>query len=101
MTDTIKQNFYCSELAIQLEEQLFGTATRADTWLLLSYAGPFKHKAYEEADIPAPVKAHLDAASRSLPNARVQLIKQNPQQAAELVFYIARVNEINTGALPI
>ncbi len=95
MADTIKQNFYCSELAIQVDEQLFGTATRADTWLLLSYAGPFKHKAYEEADIPAPVKAHLDAASRSLPHTRVQLIKQNSQQATELAFYIARVNEIN------
>jgi hypothetical protein len=95
MTDTSKSGFYCSELAVQLNEQLFGTATRADTWLLLSYAGTFKRKAYDEAGIPAPVKEYLSAAAHHLPNARIQLIKQNLHPVAELVFFVARVNEIN------
>jgi hypothetical protein len=95
MIETSRQNLYCSELATQIDEPLFGTATRAGTWLLLSYAGPFKHKALDEADIPEAVKAHLNAAARAIPHARVQLIRQNAQQPAPLECYIARVNEIN------
>ncbi|HEY3341434.1 MAG TPA: sucrase ferredoxin, partial [Anaerolineae bacterium] len=73
----------------------FGTATRAETWLLLSYAGAFKRKAYDEANIPAPVKTYLSTVAHNLPNARIQLIKQNLQPVAELVLYVARVNEIH------
>ena len=94
MLTTVNPNFYCSELAVQLDEQLFGTATRVDTWLLLSYSGSYSRKAFGEAGIPAQVKEHLNAASRSLPNSRIQLIKQGPQSTAEMVFYVAVAKEL-------
>lgn len=57
-----------------------GTAPRADVWLLLTYAGSFGSHAFEDSDLPDPVKQHLTAVLERIPHARLQLIRPDLTQ---------------------
>jgi hypothetical protein len=96
MIEMTTTNYYCSDLAIERGEQLFGTATRVDAWLLLSYAAPFGRKAYDESEIPEPVKQHLNAAVRTSRNTRIQLIRRQNSTLGSLTFYVALSKELGS-----
>lgn len=83
MTDT---DFFCSAVSLERGEQLFGTATRVDTWLLLEYNRPWKRDAFPESDLPDAVKAHLSQAASALPNSRIQFIRQQPNPPGVALF---------------
>lgn len=61
------------------EEPIIGSATQADTWLLLEYTGTWHHKAVEESTLSESVKEWVTAQRQALPRLRVQLIKQHNQ----------------------
>lgn len=84
----------CSVNSIETDEQLFGTASTATTWLLLEYDGRWERKAYQQSDLSAPVKDWLAHQEKTLPGARVQVIRQNPRLSPDgILFYVALTRE--------
>jgi hypothetical protein len=71
-----QSDFYCSTLSHELGEQLFGTATRADVWLLLQYPYLWGRDALLDSRLPDEIKARLTAYLKVIPNARFHFIKQ-------------------------
>ncbi|MCB9134778.1 MAG: hypothetical protein H6636_05080 [Anaerolineales bacterium] len=82
----------CSTSSREAREQLFGTATRTDYWLMLEVPHPWGQKAFEECDLPAAVKAHLNTALKTRPNSRLQLIKQGSGFSGEGIAFFVAVN---------
>jgi hypothetical protein len=97
MTTTLAVgSFFCTELAHAAGEQIYGSAAETRVWLVLEYAAPWGGRAVEESDLPEAVKAQLQRWERSVPGARVQLIKKGPRPAgAQLLFYVGLSDEQN------
>lgn len=85
--------FFCRDSSLAAGEPLFGTATRADVWLMLEYTGAWGKKAFEESALPDPVKAHLSRYLDASPHARVQLIRQPGRGADGIAFFVAVTRE--------
>ncbi len=84
----------CSQTSQAADEQLFGTATVAATWLLLEFDGRWGREAFEECDLPPAVRAWLQGQLEALPGARIQMLRQNPRLAPEgIAFYVAQARE--------
>ncbi len=94
MTTSNSPDFYCCEYSREAGEQLFATATRADVWLLLEVNRPWGAKAFEESDLPQPVKDKLNAHLSSIPHSRLQFIRQ-AQPAGGITFFVAVARELN------
>jgi hypothetical protein len=94
MTTPNTPDFLCCDYSRQAGEQLFATATRADVWLLLEVNRPWGAKAFEESDLPQPVKDKLNAHLSSIPNSRVQFIRQW-QPGDGITFFVAVARESN------
>ncbi len=86
---------HCAEFATQAGEHLFATAARADVWLLLEYAETWESDAFEGSRLSQPVKNRLSAALKTIPHARLQLIRQPGRQQAGPVFYVVVSREAN------
>jgi hypothetical protein len=85
---------YACEYSMEAGEQLFGTATRVDAWVLIEYTGAWGHEALDESDIPDAVKAHLAEWLAETPNSKVKLIRQTPRRKGEgLACFVARSDE--------
>jgi hypothetical protein len=82
----------CSDCSRQVGEQLFGTAPRADVWLLLEYTRGWGNKALPESDLPQPIKDRLDGWITSIPNTKFQFIKHERQHEG-INFFVAIVHE--------
>lgn len=70
-------NFYCSQLALENEEMMAGTAVSAPVWVLLEYRQVWQAKATEDNTLPASVKVWLEEGL-GLVNGRLQFIRQTP-----------------------
>jgi hypothetical protein len=66
----------CSASSRSANEQLFATATRADTWFLLEHPETYGEKALPESGLPEAVKQKLEDAAASVLNGRIQLIRR-------------------------
>ncbi len=77
----------CRTQSLQAGEALAGTAPHALHWLLVQYDGAWGHKALEESDLPAEVKAAVTRLTAEMPPARAGLIKQRGD-AGRTVFAI-------------
>jgi len=75
-------------------EDLWGTATPANVWLLLEYAAPWGRKAFEESDLPVLVKTRLTEWLTAIARSRLQLIKR-PTASARPAFFVAVAHESN------
>ena len=95
MTDTVSKSrtLLCSDCSRQAGEQLFGTAPRADLWLLLEYTGAWGNKALPESDLPQPIKDRLDGWLTSIPNTKFQFIKCERKREG-ITFFVALTHEI-------
>lgn len=85
-------HYFCSTTSREASEQRFGTATRADYWLALEYPEPFGRKAFDESNLPAPVKRHLTQALQARPNVRLQLIRKGSRFSGQGPAFFAAVN---------
>jgi hypothetical protein len=83
----------CSMLSRQVQEQIFGTATRSNVWLLLEYPHPMGAKAFEESNIPEPTKQYLNSIKNSIPGTRIQLIKRPSTHSRDITFFLALTRE--------
>ncbi|HEX3049274.1 MAG TPA: sucrase ferredoxin [Aggregatilineaceae bacterium] len=88
------EGLYCSEYSQRVNEPIYATASRAELWLLLEYNGRWEPKAFENSELPAPVKMVLATAVDQLPHARIQLIRQ-PLHQNGLAFYVALARASN------
>lgn len=95
MAAKINRGNLCSLESLDADEEMFGTATRADVWFLLEYRGRWSGSAYKDSKIPKAVKSHLNKALKSVPGSRLQLIKKHENNHEALKFYIAVSKEKN------
>ena len=82
----------CSESSTESGEEMFGTAPRADAWLLIEYRGHWSGSAYKDSKIPKKVKSFLNKAQKAFSNSRLQVIKKhkNPNQHLKLFIAVSR-----------
>jgi hypothetical protein len=85
---------YACEYSLQAGEQLFGTASRIDAWVLIEFPGAWGRKAFEESEIPEPVKRHLADSLSGTPNASIKLIRQPARREGDgLVCFVVHSDE--------
>ncbi|MEM7119332.1 MAG: sucrase ferredoxin [Chloroflexota bacterium] len=89
-------DIYCSVNSAQLGEPLYGTAVHVGVWFLLEYRAPWAAKATNDNNLPPAVQAWLNEQVATVPNGRLQFIKQD-KKATGLTFFIA----VMTGEEPI
>ena len=92
----IQDFFYCAALSVQAEEQPFGTASTGDVWLLLEYTQAWGARAFQESNLPRPVKVHLNRILKSIPRSRLLLIKQDRHPQDHLTLFVVRSLESET-----
>jgi hypothetical protein len=90
---TIKRGTLCSLDSLEAEEEMYGTATRVDTWLMLEYNGRWSGEAFRDSKIPEKVKGRISRYLDGIPNSRLQLVKKQEQIEGGIKFYIARSEE--------
>lgn len=81
-------DFFCSLESLEAEEDLAGSAPRADVWFLLEYSGKWAHAAFKESSIPDDVKDYVNGALAQIPESRLLLVK-NDQQREGIAFFAA------------
>ena len=84
---------YCSQISTRAGESLPGTATRTQAFFLLEYPGAWGEKAFEDADLPQPVKGYLAAQAQATQDARILLIRGDPGSIKVVHFFLALVAE--------
>lgn len=82
-------NFFCSDEARSRQENLLGSAPRADVWFMLEYNGRWGSQAFAESDIAAEVKDKVNAQLARIPRSRLLLIKQSDSQDDHIAFFAA------------
>ena len=90
---TILSPFFCADLCRQTSEQACGTASIGDVWLLLEYPAAWERKAVEESELPPDVKAFLFNTIKTIPRARILLIKSDRVRRGDFTFYVVRSSE--------
>jgi hypothetical protein len=88
-------NFFACELSQPAGEQLYGTATRTDVWMLLEHRGAWGNEAFAESAIAQVAKDHLNAQLKAVPRSRLQLIKHSEQSAGSLAFFVVVARDSN------
>lgn len=93
---SVKNYFFCTDLAWEYGLSLIGTATRGDIWFLLEYSERWGAKAFEESTLEPEVRAHLQAAHHPRIESRILLIKQDRTQIQEgFRFFVAQTQSLN------
>jgi hypothetical protein len=82
---------FCAMASLAAGEPVYGTAAaKTDAWLVLEHAGAWGSKAWEQASIPEPVRAHVDGWLHATDGARLQLIKRDDTRGrGDLRVFIA------------
>jgi len=89
----IKNKLLCFESSLNADEEMYGTATRADVWVMVEYRGHWSGSAYKDSKIPKKVKSHLNTELKAVSNSRLQLIKKHENKNPALKLYIAVSSE--------
>ena len=71
------EGFYCSQLALESDEVMAGTAVSASVWILLEYRQLWQAEATSDNTLPVSVKMWLDEQVGAV-NGRLQFIRQTP-----------------------
>ena len=88
------EDFYCSQVALENEELMAGTAVSAPVWILLEYRQLWQAKATSDNTLPVSVKTWLDEQLANV-NGRLQFIRQTPFQQQRYRCFIAVPNAQN------
>ena len=90
----IPKDGYCSTTSRLAGEQLFATASQTKYWLLLEDNSAWGAKAFEESQLPEPVKTYLSTFLEATPNSRLLLIKRLIAYANEGIrLYLVNAQE--------
>lgn len=91
----IKNKILCFESSLNASEEMYGTAPRADVWILLEYRGHWSGSALKDSKIPKKVKSHINKQHKSIKNSRLQVIKKQKNPDKQLKLYIAVTEQEN------
>jgi len=91
----IKNKILCFESSLNANEEMYGTAPRADVWFLLEYRGHWSGSAFKDSKISKKVKSYLNKQIKPVKNSRLQVIKKQKNSDEHLKFYIAVTKENN------
>lgn len=89
----IKNKILCFESSLNANEEMYGTAPRADVWFMLEYRGHWSGSAFKDSKIPKAVKSHLKKELKTAKNSRLQLIKKQKNEESDLKLYISVSDE--------
>ncbi len=89
----VEPGFYCSALSRAIEENLYGTASRGQVWLLLEHPQPWGLRPLRDVNLSDAVKQQLHETLATIPQSRLLLIKQRPTKSDHISFYIAIARE--------
>lgn len=86
---------FCAQASVAAGEPLHGSAAaHTDAWVVLEHAGAWASKAWEQAEIPAEVRAHVDAFVKGTKGARLQLVKRDDTRVrGDLHLYLASTRQ--------
>ncbi len=73
----------CSAFSLESGEQLYGTASRTDLWILIEYHEAIGAKALVDSSLSEELKSYLSGYQKSLPNTRILLIKKARQSEVD------------------
>ncbi len=93
MSDEIKRGTLCSLDSLESDEELYGTATTVETWLVLEYSGRWSGDAFRDSRIPDEVKAGIKRYLETFPNSRLQLVKKEKRSGDGIKLFIAHSRE--------
>jgi hypothetical protein len=95
MTEAIQRPFYCSALSLAAGEDVFGTASVGDFWVLVEYAAPWTPRALEGSTLPAEVKARLLRLAKTIPRSRVLFIRRGRAGTEHFNLFVVHSRERN------
>jgi hypothetical protein len=83
----MKQQFFCSEVSNQVGEDLIGSATPCQTYVLVECPPPWKSDAFESKGIPANLRSLVDSVKQARSPIRFLLIhrKQDTSLSSDAV----------------
>jgi hypothetical protein len=87
------QKFFCSELARERGEQIFGTAPHVNTWLLLEQPGSWSARSLPDEGLPDAVRKRFESLAEAIPRGRRLLIRQRHRHLDEVQFFVAHSRE--------
>lgn len=93
MSEHIKHGTLCSLDSLEANEEMYGTATTVETWLVLEYNGRWSGDAFRDSKIPEAVQAAIKRYLETLPNSRLQLVKKQEPGGDGIKLFIARSRE--------
>lgn len=95
MSTANQEPVYCSDISLQADEPLYGSATQTQAFLLLEYTGAWGQKALEQSEIPEAVKARLNELSKTVRNLKTLLIKTEARQrqGVGIRFFVASLSQ--------
>lgn len=93
MSDEIRRGTLCSFDSLEADEEMYGTATTVETWLVLEYSGRWSGDAFRDSRIAEAVKAGIKRYLDTFPNSRLQLVKKGKQSGDGIKLFIAHSTE--------
>jgi hypothetical protein len=87
------QSFYCSVASRESGEQVFGTASVGDFWVLLEYAGLWAPHALEGSALAPEIKARLLNLPKVIPRARTLFIRRGRVGTPHINLFVVRSRE--------
>ncbi|MCI0481834.1 MAG: hypothetical protein L0213_09635 [Candidatus Dadabacteria bacterium] len=93
MSEHIKRGTLCSLDSLGANEEMYGTATTVETWLVLEYNGRWSGDAFRDSKIPEAVKTAINRYLERFPNPRIQLVKKQEPGGDDIKLFIAHSRE--------
>ncbi len=83
---------FCSQLARETADPFIGTATRADSWLLIEYTAVWERSEIESSYLPSEVKDWIEQIK--LHNTQTRFIKHTSRKSDEItVFFVMTLEQ--------
>lgn len=86
-------SIYCSALSRQKSENVYGTASVGDVWLLVEYSRPWGARALQDSALSREIKLYLNSILKTVPRSRLLFIKQDRRREQRPACFIVRARE--------
>lgn len=85
--------YFCSAASAAAEEQIFGTASRGDVWMLLEYPGHWEVEAFADSHLSPVVKERISHYLHTIPHSRLHFIKHERHREKFINLFVALTRE--------
>jgi hypothetical protein len=84
---------------MEADEQVVGTASIGESWLLLEYGHAWGAQAFQESNLARKVKRHLSMSLKSVPRSRLLFIKQDQSATDYITLFVVRSGELDSSVI--